>query len=315
MHNSMDVMGRAELENTADLALTAFCWWRADIPQGVCEDYWRDVHGIMFARAPGMWQCRQLRLSANRPDLWPTIQGMTFEAARPAQPQGIGHALFKSDADLTTFGNNPIARESIPNDARNFIGRIGALLSPPNGGHTFVDRIGDHTAQGTPAMPTFVICLVAGAGVARAEAFHGYVAGNVARLWCEHPDVLRLRVEPLPPYDQAAMSSPGVPLQWPNDETYLCWIELAVRNEGVFGDLLACQLADGLAEQVQSIHTYPVREIYTIISSGRPTEVGLRGYPAAQLVSAAGAENQRDESFLNMLYGDAVYGLDQLRRT
>jgi hypothetical protein len=75
MDNSIDVMGTVELENTAELSLTAFCWLRADIPQGVCEDYWRDVHGIIFARALGMWQCRQLRLASNRPDLWPGSPG------------------------------------------------------------------------------------------------------------------------------------------------------------------------------------------------------------------------------------------------
>lgn len=311
----MDVTGGAELENAVELALTAFCWFRADIPQGVCEDYWRDVHGIMFARAPGMWQCRQLRLAANRPDLWPAVPGVSFEAARSGQPQGIGHALFASAADLIAFGNNPLARESIPSDARNFIGRIGALLSPPYGGHTFVDRIGDHPTQGPPACPTFVVCLVAQTRGAQAEAFHGYVAENVARPWCGHPDVLHLRIEPLPPYDKAALSTPGVPLQWPTDETYLCWVELAVRNEAVVGDLVECLSVDELAKQVRSIHTYPVREIYTIISLGRPTEVGLRGYPAAQLIDAVGAENQRKEPILNTLYGDAVYGLDQVRRT
>ncbi len=125
---------------------------------------------------------------------------------------------------------------------------------------------------------------------------------------------MRLRVEPLPPYEQSAMASPGVAHQWPNDETYLGWIELAVRNEGVVGDLLAGAAADELAEQVRAIHTYPVREVYTIISAGRPTEVGLRGYPAVQTIIAAGAGDQRSEAVLNLLFGDAVRGLDQLRR-
>ena len=314
MDDLNDAVGTKETENRTELSLTAFCWWRTDIPQDVCEDYWRDVHGIMFARARGMWQYRQLRLGSNRPDLWPTVKGVSFEVARRAQPQGIGHALFASKGDLVAFGNNPVARESIPSDTGNFIGRIGALLSPPNRAHTFVDRIGDHIAQGPPATPTFVIGLVAEAGAAQAEAFHAYVIEDIAQPWCEHPDVLRLRVEPLPPYDQA-MGSPGVPLQWPTDETYLCWVEVAVRNEGVFSDLPAWLSADALAKQVRSIHTYPVRAIYTMISSGRPTEVGLRGYPATRLIEAIGAKNQREEPLLHTLYGDAAGGLNQTRQT
>jgi hypothetical protein len=131
---------------------------------------------------------------------------------------------------------------------------------------------------------------------------------HVAALWNEHLDVLRLRVEPLPPYDRSAMASPGVPHQWPNDDTYLGWIELAVRNEAVVGDLLASTPTDELAEHAARIHAYPVREIYTIVSGGRPTEVGLRGFPAVQAITAAGADNQRSEAVLSLLFGDAVRG-------
>lgn len=304
----------AGLENAAELALTAFCWWRADIPQEVCEAYWRDVHGIMFARVPGLWQYRQLRLAPNRPDLWPGVQGISFDAPDVAQPQGMGHALFLSEADLVAFGSNPIARETIPNDAHNFIGRIGAQLSPPGGGRTLVDLIDDPAMQGPPPVPTFALCFVPGAGAASAEVFHRHLAEHVARPWSGHPGVMRVRVEPLPPYERFAMGSPGVAYQWPNDETYLGWIELAVRNEGVVGDLLAGAAAGALARQVRVVHTYPIREVYTIISSGRPTDVGLRGYPAVQTIIAAGVDDQRSEAVLNLLFGDAVRGMDQLRR-
>jgi hypothetical protein len=110
------------------------------------------------------------------------------------------------------------------------------------------------------------------------------------------------------------MASPGVAHEWPTDETYLGWIELAVRDEGVVADLLAGAGTDELAAQVRAVHAYPVREIYTIISAGRPTDVGLRGYPAVQTIVAAGVSNQRSDAILRLLYGDAVRGLDQIRR-
>lgn len=301
------------LENAAELALTVFCWWRTDIPQEVCEAYWRDVHGIMFSRVPGLWQYRQLRLAANRPDLWPATQGISLDAPDTAQPQGVPHGLFLSEADLVAFGSNPIARETIPNDAHNFLGRIGSQLSPPGSGRTFVDHINDPVMQGAPPMPTFVLCFVPRAGATSAEEFHHYLTEHVAHPWSEHPGVMRLRVEPLPPYDQSVMSSPGVAHEWPNDETYLGWIELAVRNEGVISDFLEITAADELGKQVRAIHTYPVREVYTLISAGRPTEVGLRGYPAVQTILAVGVDDQRSEAVLSLLFGDAVRGLDQLR--
>jgi len=109
------------------------------------------------------------------------------------------------------------------------------------------------------------------------------------------------------------MASPGVAHQWPNDQTYLGWIELTVHTEGVLGELMANTSADELAEQIAAVHAYPVREVYTLISAGRPTEVGLRGYPAVQTIIAVGADNQQSEAILNLLFGDVVRGLEQLR--
>ncbi|MEY8042773.1 ethyl tert-butyl ether degradation protein EthD [Saccharopolyspora cebuensis] len=309
MDASVEVPDVVGLENAAELALTSFCWWRADLPRAVCETYWRDVHGIMFARAPGLWQYRQLRLGGNRPDLWPAVQGLSFDAPEVAQPQGIPHGLFLSEADLVAFGDHPLPKDVIPRDAHHFLGRIGALLSPPGGGRTLVDRINDPAVQGPPPVPTFALCFVPRAGAA--DGFHAFLTERVARPWSEHPDVVRLRVEPLPPYE-SAMSSPGVAHRWPGEETYLGWIELAVRDGAVLGDLLAGP-AD-FAHHVSALHTYPVREVYTLISGGRPTEVGLRGYPAVRAIIAAGAENQRGAAVLTRLFGDAVRGLDQLRK-
>ncbi|WP_007023185.1 hypothetical protein [Saccharomonospora iraqiensis] len=300
-------------ENAAELSLTSFCWWREDLPPEVCEDYWRDVHGIMFARAPGLWQYRQLRLGANRPDLWPEIGSISFDVPTAAQPQGIPHGLFLSGADLTAFGDNPLPRQAIPDDAQTFLGRIGALLSPPHGGRTLVDRIDDPAVQGVVPAPTFALCFAPAPGVTSAEDFHHVLAERVARPWSEHPDVLRLRVEPLPPYESSAMSSPGVPHAWPGDTPYLGWIELVVREEGVLGALPEHLATDALSRHVGALHTYPVREVYTIISAGRPTDVGLRGYPAVRTIDAVGADAQHSGAVLEHLFGDAVRGLDRLR--
>ncbi|KOX09959.1 hypothetical protein [Nocardiopsis sp. NRRL B-16309] len=302
----------ARIENAADMALTAFCWWRADLPRRVCEDYWRDVHGIMFARAPGLWHCRQLRLSPNRPDLWPPVEDVSFDAPDTAQPQGVPHGLFLSEDDLAVFSRNPITQDTIPNDARHFLGRIGSQLT--SGGRTLVDHINDPAMQGPPPVPTFLLCFVPRTAASSTEEFHRTLAERIARPWSEHPDVLRLRVEPLPPYSRSVMRSPGVPHQWQDDGTYLGWIELAVRDEEVLRELRSSAALDHLAHQVRAVHTYPIREVYTLVSAGRPTDVGLRGYPAVQTITAAGVDTQRDEHVLEQLFGDAVHGLDQRRR-
>lgn len=261
------------------------------------------MHGIMFARVPGLWQYRQLRLAANRADLWPAIQGVSFAAPAAAHPQGLPHALFRSEDDLVAFRGNWLARETIPKDARNFISRIGALLSH-HSGRTLVDRINDPAMQGVPPVPTFAVCFVPRRSRdSSIEMFHRCLTENVAQSWSEHPGVIRLRVEPLPSYEHAAMTSPGTEHQWPTDETYLGWIELAVRGENVLGSLMARVIVDEFSARVAAVHAFPIREVYTIVSAGRPTAVGLRGYPAVQTIIAAGAGEQRSKAVPSLIYG------------
>jgi hypothetical protein len=49
-------------ENAAPYAATAFGWWRPDVPPELSYRYWRDVHGPLAARIPGLFQYRQRHL-------------------------------------------------------------------------------------------------------------------------------------------------------------------------------------------------------------------------------------------------------------
>jgi hypothetical protein len=55
-----------------------------------------------------------------------------------------------------------------------------------------------------------------------------------------------------------------------------------------------------------SAHTYPVEEKYTLVFGGRPTHVGLRGFPAFQVILASGANNQLQPELVEALYGARV---------
>lgn len=45
-----------------------------------------------------------------------------------------------------------------------------------------------------------------------------------------------------------------------------------------------------------------------MVYDGKPTVVGLRGYPAAQAIEQAGAEIQKSPELLAAIYGDFVQG-------
>jgi hypothetical protein len=65
----------------------------------------------------------------------------------------------------------------------------------------------------------------------------------------------------------------------------------------------------GLADQVTTLHVYPLRAVYTSNYAGHPTLVGLRGYPAYQAVVGIAGYNQCDPQLLEWMYGDAARGV------
>jgi hypothetical protein len=294
----------AALENAAECTLTGFCWWRTDIPRSVSETYWRDVHGVMTARVPGLWQYRQLRLGANRADLWLPVPGVSFEAALPAQPEGMQHASFLSEAHQAAFEGSPVVANHVLCDERNFVRRVVTQTSPTSAARTLADRVHETSLQGAPRFPSFAVCFMPAPTLVSVDGFHRNLA-EIGQCWSEHPEVMRVRVQPLSMYDPTIRSSPGVLHDWPTAQSYLGWIELSVRDESVLAELHRVPWA-------AAIHTYPISEVYTIVARGRPTEVGLRGFPAFQTILAAGAEEQRTARTLAIVYGEAVRGIDRL---
>lgn len=92
-------------------------------------------------------------------------------------------------------------------------------------------------------------------------------------------------------------------------KNYQAWIELMLQDEAV-----AKQLFDNRSAQyIKAIHTFPIVALYTMVYDGKPTVVGLRGYPAVQAIEQAGAEIQKSPELLAAIYGDVVQGGNSYR--
>jgi hypothetical protein len=287
-------------ENSAPYAMTALGWWRTDVARETSYAYWRDIHGTLAARIPGFYQYRQLHLAVPRLDL-PVTAGI--DATAPTEPvDGVAQMMFLTSDDLQTFGSHPFVTEHIFNDERNLVRRNATMPSAPGTARTLVDVTGESTPQGVPAHDTYAIMFQQAVDVDRRD-FHSHIAETAAQ-WSTQSGVLRLRYTPLEPYDETGWQSPGVRHDWAPDEQYQAWLEIVVTGESALASLHRLDPA-----VVRNAHVYPVREKYTIVYDGRPTDVGLRGWPAVQTIGQAGATNQQAPPLLRALYGSVVDGV------
>lgn len=302
-----DLAGR---ENAASFTSTVFGWWRKDVPLEVSYRYWRDVHGVMITRIPGLYQYRLLYLALNRSNLWSPLDGIDYDLPTTDQPHGIAQIIFLDDEDRKAFGTSPILSKYVYKDENNLCDRNATFWSINGNACTYIDRTGEATPNGETALPSFVVCFQQANGT-KVEEFRHHLVERIARPWSEQNEVMRLRLHLLEPFDESA-NSPGVSHDWPKEKHYQAWIELILRDEASVGRLFSSgtELSER-AQFIKAIHTFPIFARYTLVYNGKPTDVGLRGYPAVQTIEQAGGDIQKTTDLLETLYGEVVHGLDK----
>lgn len=299
-------------ENAAPLTSTVFGWWRQDVPLEVSYRYWRDVHGVLISRVPGIYQYRQLSLDPIRSDMWSPLDGINYDLPTADQPHGITEILFLDDEDLQAFSSSPLQSKYIYKDEHNLCDRNVTLWSINGNAHTYIDRTEEATPSGEPAFPSFVVCFQQANGTT-IEEFRHHLVEQLVRPWSEQNEVMRLRLHLLEPFD-ASKNSPGMSHEWSPEKQYQAWIELMLRDETAGKRLFSSNTeSNNHAQFIKAIHTFPLRALYTFVYDSKPTVVGLRGFSATQTIEQAGADIQRSADLLEVLYGNVVHGLSTKR--
>lgn len=218
---------------------------------------------------------------------------------------GVAEFLFLCSEDVQTFGKSELITKYVHQDEQNLCDRNITMSSKQGNARTYIDRTGD-ISNGEPTFPCFMICLQKVDNINQ-EQFRQHLI-QVVSTWSEQNQVMRLRLNLLEPFDESE-NSPCVSHQSEQVKNYQAWIELMLQDEAV-----AKQLFDNRSAQyIKAIHTFPIVALYTMVYDGKPTVVGLRGYPAVQAIEQAGAEIQKSPELLAAIYGDVVQGGNSYR--
>jgi hypothetical protein len=127
----------------------------------------------------------------------------------------------------------------------------------------------------------------------------------LAARWAEAAGVERLRLALFETPDMEAERKAGYPIKThPPERQYQAWIDLTVSDASALRGLLHA----AVAACIHTVHVYPVPVVYTSVCRGKPTLVGLRGWPAFDAIEALGADNQRQAALLEWMYGSVAAG-------
>ncbi|UVO50498.1 hypothetical protein M0208_08195 [Sphingomonas sp. SUN019] len=291
-----------DTENHARICRITCGWKKPDLPLDAVRRYWRDVHSPAIARRPGIWEYRHYQFDA----VHPIFDLGEVDQTCPADEQlmWLSDVRYADGAALATFAAEPgdQVRGELLGDIDLIVDQSTTYKAVDEMAHTLVDRSALIPPQGRPSAPAFGLFLRSRTPEAEFRVF----VRNLARRWTDAPGVLRLRYSLLEAPDVAAERAAGYPIKThPPERQYQAWIDLALANEDVAKALPTA----GLADHVRALHAYPVAANYTSNYAGKPTFVGLRGFPAWDALTAIGGYNQAQPAILGWMYGPVADGV------
>ena len=263
---------------------------RPRVPHDVFATYWRDVHGPLCSRIPGLGWYVQNHLNREQDaQLWPAIDGIApFSDYELDGGVEIG---FASKADQDVF--NAASHILFADEQNMFAATVAYAL--PNGSRTLVDRIADPIPNGDDGFDRIHVHFGAADGDAGTFAtfmteFAETLAGDRA--------VLKLRLHVPDRYDNAepAPPAPNVDHLVPPERARIAVIEFAfesplTRRAFFESDAFTATHAAQKAH-IAYVSAFAVSGVYTYVRDKQLTTAGLRGSRQAQLIERLGTNNQ-----------------------
>ena len=296
-------MTLVEIENKAGLCRITCGWKKPELPIDWVRRYWRDVHSPAIARRAGLYDYRHYQYDPVRDDLLLPISGVEYGAPPLEQLMWTSDVRYRAEAALAIFDKSPEgkAKSDILGDIDIIVDQSTTYRAVNENAVTYVDDTGVAMPQGPCTSPTFALFI---RSKSSEEEFRSCLR-QIAESWSQKTGVLRLRLSLFDAPDMEKERKAGYPVKThPVERQYQALIDLALDTVARGQALVEEEDGIDYASHISTIHTYPVRAIYTSNYNGKPTLVGLRGYPAYEALTALDAENQRQTSLLEWMYGD-----------
>ncbi len=287
-----------DMENRATVSRTTCGWRKAGLDRDAVRRYWRDVHSPAIARRAGVHWYRHSPFDAVDTGLFAHLEGIELAAPADAQLMWQSDVVYLDEDAVATFvhsPDDPQVTALLLADIEMIVDRSTTYRTVGENARTYVDST-EGVPTGPVAHPTYGLFFRARG---EQEPFRTALR-SLAERWGSHRGVLRLRLDLFDVPDMEAERRAGYPVKThPAEQQYQAWIELVLTDSAVAAELTA----DGLAEQVATLHAYPVPAVYTFVHDGDPTLIGLRGFAAQEAIDGLGAEHARDPRLLEWMYG------------
>jgi hypothetical protein len=277
---------------------------RDGVPHEVFAAYWRDVHGPLCSRLPGLgWYVQHHFNREQDGHLWVSADGISSLEGYVLDGMveiGFGSASdqkrFKEASPLLFVDEQNVFEETVAYDL-------------PKGSSTYVDRLAEATPNGVDPFDRLHVHFHALPG--QEKAFTKYMTDDVAVPLAKSEDVLKLRLHLPEPHDNAQPSPPAPDVRHdvPPQRITMAMMEIAfespLRRRQFFETDTFRSTLKHQTEVVSHVTPFGVSGVYTFVRDSQLTTAGLRGSRVAELISRLGAANQVTAEVENLFLQNA----------
>lgn len=273
---------------------------RRSVPESAFRAYWRDVHGPLCSRLPGLGYYVQHHFSRRQDaHLWPSAEGL--EPLPGYELDGAVEIGWASAEDQQVFQQ---ASPILFSDEQNVFEETAAYPLPV-GSTTVVDREPDPVPNGADRFDRLHVHFTPRPDAA--ADLGGFLTGEFADLARDHPDVVKVRVHAPDPHDNSSPNppAPNVAHTMPEGRVTLAVLEIAfvdplARRRFFASDAFTATLPRQ-AELAAAVTPFAVSGVFTFVRDGELTTAGLRGSRVAELILDLAAANQVEDEVVHLM--------------
>lgn len=263
---------------------------RPRVPHDVFAHYWRDVHGPLCARLPGLGLYIQHHLSREQDaHLWPLAEGI--QEISDYELDGGVEIGFLSAADQKQFQD---ASSLLFSDEQNMFEETLAY-DLPEGSINLINRTGDEVMNGLDQADRIHLHLSPRGTL---ESLHNYLRDELGPLLAASDAVRKVRLHLCAPFNNDGMHPPApdvshtaTPVREQLAVLEIAFVSPLARRKFFQSDEFQ-QSQAAQARHIAQLKAFAVSGVYTYVYDGEITTAGLRGSRAAELIDYLGANNQ-----------------------
>lgn len=264
---------------------------RSSVTEDRFRAYWRDVHGPLCSRVPGLGYYVQHHFTRRQDaHLWPVLDGVG-----PLPGYALDGAVEIGWASAEAQAVFQQASPILFSDEQNVFDETAAYPLP-SGSTTVVDREPDPVPNGADRFDRLHVHFTP--RLDRAADLAGFLLGGFADLVRADPDVVKVRVHVPDPHDNSSPNppAPNVAHTMPDERVSLVILEIAfpdpLARRRFFGSEGFTAMLPRLAELASAATPFAVSGVFTFVRDGELTTAGLRGSRVAELIRDLAAANQ-----------------------